>query len=157
MSFERRSKFTVARWTGLVQSRITWSIKKLQERVAPSSIKSSSSLRHCKTRLSIAQLCGLRPLQLLSWISVRRTHFGGGPKHRGMTPTWSRYGAADRVAKAAGDGSRKTFPAPSAFLFASGDACGHCRRDCWYQPILIAVCAAANVDAKLVSFFHRWI
>ena len=24
-------------------------------------------------------------------------------------------------------------------------------------PILMAVCAAANVDAKPVSFFHRWI
>ena len=62
--------------------------------------------RHCKIRLSITQLCGVQPLQLLNSDqcaphSLRRKE----PKHRGKTPSWSRH------AKAASDASRWTFPA----------------------------------------------
>ena len=90
---------------------------------------SSSSSRDSETRLSIAQLCGLKPKRLQYRISVRRTHFGlkslltGGAKHRGMTPT-----ASQRQPAAGRDG---TFRAPSDSLVTSEDACGPYRRDSW--------------------------
>ena len=104
----------------------------------------SSSSRHYETRLSIAQLCGVRPLQLPSQSLPHRV-----PKHRGMTPTWSRHGAADRVAKAASDGSRWTFSSATGFSVCIWRRLwtlskGYLAR----RAVMMAVSAAANVDAK---------
>ena len=66
--------------------------------------------RHYEIRLSLTQLCGIKPLQLPN-SGQCAPHSGvsasliGGKSTEAKTPKWSRHGAADRVAKAASDGT----------------------------------------------------
>ena len=78
------------------------------------SLNSVHPSRHYEVRLSLSQLCGVNkaPLQLPSsglcapaLIRRKESPPSSGAQHRGMASSCCRHGAADRVAKAATDGS----------------------------------------------------
>ena len=69
ISIARISKFTV----GLVESWITWSIKKLQERVAPSSITSGEVNKRISPRQETFKSCGQTTIRGSRHLKTRKT------------------------------------------------------------------------------------